>query len=167
MLCEPTLSEDVVKVATPPLSVAAPIGLPPSRKVTVPVGVPPPIIGDTVAVKVTVWPKTLGFCDDDNVVVVGRWAHAVVGANPIAHITPMASANALSTRLGLELNAPAIHRLCWACHTAPKPHSTAIASTAIAERERFAMTQRTEIGFRGVCAIPATQMLSPAAGNPS
>ena len=66
------LSEDVVKVACPPLSVPVPSVVAPSLKVTVPVGVPPPLVGVTVAVKVTGWPTLLGFCDDANVVVVAR-----------------------------------------------------------------------------------------------
>src|SRR5262249_54009433 len=60
-----TVSDDVLNVATPPPSVPEPIGVPPSRNVTVPLGVPVP--GDfaaTVAVKVTLWPKTDGFDDD-------------------------------------------------------------------------------------------------------
>ena len=62
---------EVVKVAMPPLSVPVPIGLPPSRNVTVPVGVPVPgATGETVAVKVTDWPKTEGFADEVTAVVV-------------------------------------------------------------------------------------------------
>lgn len=61
----------MVNVATPPLSVPVPIGLPPSRNVTVPVGVPVPgATADTVAVKVTDWPKADGFRDEVTVVVV-------------------------------------------------------------------------------------------------
>lgn len=54
MVWLPTVNAEVVNVATPPLSVPVPMGLPPSRKVTVPVGVPAPgATGETVAVKVT------------------------------------------------------------------------------------------------------------------
>jgi hypothetical protein len=68
----PTARADVVKVATPaPLSVPAPIGLPPSRKVTVPVGVPAPgATGETVAVNITDWPETEGLTDEVTAVVV-------------------------------------------------------------------------------------------------
>ena len=67
----PTARADVVKVATPPLSVPVPIGLPPSRNVTVPVGVPAPgATAETVAVNVTDWPNTEGFCDEVTVVAV-------------------------------------------------------------------------------------------------
>ena len=67
----PTAKADVVNVASPPLSVPVPMGLPPSRKVTVPVGVPVPGgTGETVAVKVTDWPKIEGFCDEITVVVL-------------------------------------------------------------------------------------------------
>src|SRR5215472_7917688 len=62
---------EVVKVAWPLLSVPVPMGVPPSRKVTVPTGVPDPgATADTVAVKVTDWPKTDGFTDEVTVVVV-------------------------------------------------------------------------------------------------
>lgn len=60
-----------MKVATPPLSVPVPIGLPPSRNVTVPVGVPAP--DETVAVKVTDCPKTEGLLLEATVVEVLAW----------------------------------------------------------------------------------------------
>ena len=67
----PMANADVVNVATPPLSVPVPMGLPPSRNVTVPTGVPAPgATGETVAVKVTDWPKTEGLADEVTVVVV-------------------------------------------------------------------------------------------------
>jgi len=73
MLCEPALSEEVVKVACPEaLSVPVPSVVAPSLKVTVPLGVPPPLAGVTVAVKVTAWPNALGFGDEDSVVTVAR-----------------------------------------------------------------------------------------------
>ena len=67
----PAAKADVVKVATPPLSVLVPMELPPSRNVTVPVGVP--VAGANaviVAVKVTDCPKSEGFCDEVTTVVV-------------------------------------------------------------------------------------------------
>ena len=67
----PAPSAEVDTVATPPLSVPVPIGLPPSKNVTVPVGVPAPgATGETVAVNVTDWPNTEGFCDEVTAVVV-------------------------------------------------------------------------------------------------
>jgi hypothetical protein len=51
----PTFKFEVVKVATPPLSVLVTV-LDPLTKFTVPVGVPLPLTGFTVAVKVTDWP---------------------------------------------------------------------------------------------------------------
>ncbi len=67
----PTASAEVVKLAWPPLSVPAPIELPPSKNVTVPVCVPAPgAIAETVAVNVTDWPNTEGFGDDVTAVVV-------------------------------------------------------------------------------------------------
>src|ERR1035441_9938347 len=77
MVWLPTLRAVVVNVATPPLNVPLPIGVPPSRKVTDPVG---PVDGEvgfdpgataaTVAVKVTDWQVTEGFTDDVTAVVV-------------------------------------------------------------------------------------------------
>ena len=58
-------------MATPPLNVPEPIGLPPSRNVTDPVGVP--VAGATavtVAVKVTAWPRMEGFTDEVTAVEV-------------------------------------------------------------------------------------------------
>src|SRR6185437_13762631 len=67
----PTARADVLKVAIPPVSVPVPIGLAPSRNVTVPVGVPAPgATAETVAVNVTDWPKTDGFCDEVTSVAV-------------------------------------------------------------------------------------------------
>ena len=68
----PTVSDEVVRAAVVPVSDTVPSVVAPSLKVTVPVGVPPPLVGVTVAVKVTGWPTLLGFCDDANVVVVAR-----------------------------------------------------------------------------------------------
>jgi hypothetical protein len=53
-----------LKIACPPLSVAVPSVVAPSAKVTVLVGVPDPLVGVTVAVKVTAWPNALGFGDE-------------------------------------------------------------------------------------------------------
>jgi hypothetical protein len=62
----PTLSADVLKVATPlALSVPVPSGVAPSRNVTGPVGVPVPD-----AVTVTAWPKVDGLTLEASVVVV-------------------------------------------------------------------------------------------------
>jgi hypothetical protein len=66
----PALKAAVEKVALPPESVAVPRVLELSRYVTVPVGVPLPETGLTVAVNVTVWPKTDGFNDEVTVVVL-------------------------------------------------------------------------------------------------
>ena len=58
-------------MALPPVSVLLPRVVEPSLKVTVPVGVPlPGAPAETVAVKVTDWPKTEGFADDATEVVV-------------------------------------------------------------------------------------------------
>ena len=60
---EPTLSEDVVKVACPaPLSVPVPSVVVPLRNVTDPEGVPPDIL--TVATKVTSCPSVLGLAEE-------------------------------------------------------------------------------------------------------
>ena len=78
MLCEPTASagmrgklEGTVSVATPlALSVPVPRVVEPSLNVTVPVGVPVPLVGLTVAVKVTFCPTVDGFGLEVMVVVV-------------------------------------------------------------------------------------------------
>ena len=64
----PTLSAEVVKVATPPTRVPVPIVVAPSRNVTVPVGVPPPLV--TVAVKVTGVSAAAGLADEVKAVAV-------------------------------------------------------------------------------------------------
>jgi hypothetical protein len=52
-------------------NVPLPITVAPSRKLTVPVGVPAPgLTTATVAVNVTLWPKTDGLTDDVRLVVV-------------------------------------------------------------------------------------------------
>jgi hypothetical protein len=64
----------VVNVAVPPLRVAVPSAVLPSRKVTVPVGVPDP--GATalaVAVKVTACPTVEGLGEELTAVVVAAW----------------------------------------------------------------------------------------------
>jgi len=66
----PAASAVVTNVATPPVSVPVPMGLPPSRKVTVPVGVPVPgATAETVALKVTDCPNTDGFAVEVTAVV--------------------------------------------------------------------------------------------------
>ena len=58
-------------VGLPVPRVPVPIWVPPSRNVTVPVGIPVPgAAGETIAVKVTGWPKTDGFADEVTAVVV-------------------------------------------------------------------------------------------------
>ena len=75
MLCEPPLRLLVVSVACalPFSETAEPSGEAPSKKVTLPVGVAGPGVGlgVTLAVKVTLWPNTLGFCELITDVVVG------------------------------------------------------------------------------------------------
>jgi hypothetical protein len=67
----PVVRDDVVNVACPEaLSVPMPIVVVPSSNVTVPVGVPVPLLGVTVAVKVTDCPNVLGFGDEVRSVVV-------------------------------------------------------------------------------------------------
>ena len=69
--CVPTLNDDVVNDATPPLSVPEPSIVAPSKKLTVPLGVPAP--GETavtVAVNVLACPNTDGSGLEVNVAVV-------------------------------------------------------------------------------------------------
>src|SRR4051794_33933541 len=71
MLCVPTDRVLVVIVTEPPDSVPVPTVVPPSRKVTEPVAVPAPgAVALTLAVRVTVWPKTDGLADELIVVEV-------------------------------------------------------------------------------------------------
>ena len=65
----PAVNDEVEKVATPLLFkvIGEPRSAPPSLNCTVPVGVPAPEA--TIAVKVTLWPKSDGFSDDDTAVV--------------------------------------------------------------------------------------------------
>ena len=67
MLWAPTAKDEVLKAADPLFTVTgAPRLVVPSLNCTVPVGVPEPGgTTETVAVKVTGWPNTEGFADDD------------------------------------------------------------------------------------------------------
>ena len=72
--CEPIVSEELLKVAIPALSVPVPNVVVPSLKVTVPVGVPPPgATAETVAVNITDRPNTEGLTEDTTVVVLLAW----------------------------------------------------------------------------------------------
>jgi len=73
MLWLPTDSAAVESVAVPPLSVAVPREVAPSKNCTLPVAA----AGDTVAVKVTDCPDVDGFPEDTTAVVVGvnDWPH--------------------------------------------------------------------------------------------
>jgi hypothetical protein len=68
---DPTLNDDVVSDATPPVSVDVPSDVAPSKKLTVPVGVPAP--GETavtVAVRVLACPNTDGSGSEVRAAVV-------------------------------------------------------------------------------------------------
>ena len=55
-----------------------------STKVTVPVGVPEPgELAETVAVKLTVWPDTLGFASEELTVVVVACVTVKVAVPPL------------------------------------------------------------------------------------
>jgi hypothetical protein len=74
MVCVPTASVKVVKVALPPESVAVPRVVAPSKNVTVPVGVPAPgATALTVAMNTTDWPNTEGFTVDVTAVELDAW----------------------------------------------------------------------------------------------
>lgn len=64
MTCTPGVSDEIVKVAFPPLTVTVPRVWKPSVKVTVPVDGAGPDSAATVAVKVTAWPAVDGFADE-------------------------------------------------------------------------------------------------------
>ena len=70
MECEPTDRAESTSVATPPLKMPVPSVVVPSLKTTLPVGVPLPDVRVTVAVNVTLWPKTLGLVPEARTVVV-------------------------------------------------------------------------------------------------
>lgn len=71
MLCVATASVLVLRVATPPLKLAEPREVLPSRKVTEPVGtVVTPRTPATVAVRVTDWLATAGFADAARVLIL-------------------------------------------------------------------------------------------------
>ena len=87
MLCEPMASVEVMKVATPPVSVGLPRMVEPSWNVTVPVGAPAPgLTTATVAVRVTDCPKT----DEEGLalrdVVVPAW---LTVCEAIAEVLPV------------------------------------------------------------------------------
>jgi hypothetical protein len=69
--CDPTLSEEVEKVACPEASrVSVSMTVAPSLKSTVPPGIPAPVgFPVTTAVKVTAWSEHEGLADELNVVV--------------------------------------------------------------------------------------------------
>lgn len=79
MVCTATLRSEVLNVAWPETRFPVPIDAAPSKNVTVPVGVPEPLL--TVAVNVTAFPNTAGFCDEVTEVLVAIpltvWVSAV------------------------------------------------------------------------------------------
>ncbi len=84
MELEPTDKKDVEIVAISPFNslTDAPNGILPLKNDTVPVGVPAPgAFADTVAVKVTDWPKTDGLADDVTTVVVSALLTVWVSAD--------------------------------------------------------------------------------------
>lgn len=85
MACAPTVSVEVVKVATAlPLSVPVPRLVAPSRKVTVPVGVPE-VLEVIVAVKVTAAPLDAEGAElRRTAVVAARVTVSVTGAEVLA-----------------------------------------------------------------------------------
>ena len=84
----PIANAEEANVATPALSNPVPIAVPASRNVTVPVGVPAPgAAGETVAVKVTDWPKREGFAEEMRAVVelslLTTWGFPVKAVGPL------------------------------------------------------------------------------------
>ena len=67
--CDPTVKDEIARVAVPAVTVPVPIAVAPSLKVTVPVTVPVAVVL-TVAVKVTDWPTTDGFDEETTAAVV-------------------------------------------------------------------------------------------------
>ncbi|GAO05929.1 hypothetical protein TPA0598_01_02990 [Streptomyces lydicamycinicus] len=88
----PTLNAFVETLAVPPDSVPVRVGPPLMTKVTVPVGVPAPgATGATIAVKVTVSPKTDGSGAEVTVVVVadGMTVWVSVPTEPAKSASPL------------------------------------------------------------------------------
>src|SRR5438552_18726686 len=85
MLCVPALRAEVVRVACPlPSSGPLPMLLALSKNVTVPVALPDPgATTETVAVKVTGWPKREGLLFELTDVVVLAWLTVCVGKEPV------------------------------------------------------------------------------------
>ena len=85
MVCDPAVSVDIAKVATPdPFKVTEPRVVDPSLNVTVPEGVPAPgAVALTVAVKVTDWPGDDGFNDEVIAVDEADWLPACVSATEV------------------------------------------------------------------------------------
>ena len=72
IVCEPTVvSEVVVYVAEPPVSVAVPSSVDPAVKVTLPVGAGPLLV--TVAMKVTLCPAKLGLPEEVTATTEVAW----------------------------------------------------------------------------------------------
>ena len=87
MLCEPTLSADVLMLALPPDSVAVPSEVRPSKNCTLPVAVPEPgAFTATLAEIVVDCPNTVGFGVLLAVVVVLAWPTVCVW---IADVLPL------------------------------------------------------------------------------
>lgn len=82
--CVPTVSNEVVSVATPPDSVPGPSGVVPSRKLTVPVGM---LVGeDTVAVSMT------AFCASTVLALLAIAIAAGAGLTTMLCVTCVAAA---------------------------------------------------------------------------
>ena len=101
--CWPAASFVVISVALPPLSVAEPSLVVPSMKVTVPVTVPlPGATAETVAVKLTDWPKTDGLGVETTLVAelsgVTVCVRARCGAGGEVGVTAVARCDGVSTQ---------------------------------------------------------------------
>src|SRR5437763_14169771 len=97
-----------------------------------PVGVPDPEVGETMAVKVTGWPNTLGLADDVTVVVVAVCAGAAPNdssrialasaTGPIARRLFCGACDARNTR-ALSARANAAHQICRIVSTEGAPQT--------------------------------------------
>ena len=84
--CVPSVSAEVVNVATPAESAPVPITVAPSLKLTVPLGVPAALV--TVAVNVTACPTLLGLSDEASAVVVAPGPFTVMEAEAVPPTPP-------------------------------------------------------------------------------
>ena len=90
IVCEPAVSDEVLSVAVPALTLPVPMAVLPSRKLTVPVGEGElPDGGVTVAVMVTDWPTDEGLGEEATAVVVAAFVVAFTTCVTADEVDPL------------------------------------------------------------------------------